>query len=501
MSIKTKIWLICLSAFLTAITFPPYRLGFLIYIAPILLLLVIDKSSPRQAFALSYLWGLVFNLGVLYGVFWATIPGTFGMLAIISLVPALNGLVYKLISQRSRVLALIAWPLLWVSWDFLRTLTQLNFPWGDYGYTQSYYLPLIQSAEIFGVYGVSLMIHIVNVLIYEFAQVSLKKRTRFISLGVALLLPVVFLIYGFIRMPSEIEPGTLKVALAQGDIGREEKWEPGGRDLSFDTYTDMTLRAAADGAKLAIWPETATPFYLLHQLNRLREVKDIVDSLDINILTGTPLYETIGHREYIYFNGAVLLSPQADSIPIYEKNKLVPMSERIPFSGRFKVLKEVRLGQADFSSGRQQTVFAFGSTKFGTAICFESAFPAYCADFHRKGAEFLVVITNDMWFGPSSVPYQHARMSVFRAIENRIPVARCANTGISMFIDKWGRVSDQTDMNERVLKINEISPSGKLSVYDRWGNFIPYSCLIGNFLILIAVAFLIKGKYNGQYEN
>ena len=315
------------------------------------------------------------------------------------------------------------------------------------------------------------------------------------------LLPVIFLVYGFIRIPSGPEPGTLKVAVAQGDIGREQKWEPGGRELSFDTYTGMTLDAAADGANLVIWPETATPFYLLHQLNRLREVKDIVDSLDINILTGTPLYETVGHREYIYFNGAVLLSPQTDSIPVYEKNKLVPMSERIPFSGRFKILREVRLGQADFSSGRQQTVFSFDSTKFGTAICFESAFPAYCADFRRHGAQFLVVITNDMWFGPSSMPYQHARMSVFRAIENRMPVARCANTGISMFVDKWGRVSDRSEMNERALKINEISPSRSLSIYDRWGNFIPYTCIIGTFLILIAVAFLIKGKYNGQYEN
>ena len=192
MSIKTKIWLICLSAFLTAIAFPPYKLGFLIYIAPVLLLYVIDKSSLRQAFALSYLWGLVFNLGVLYGVFWATIPGTFGMLAIISLVPALNALVYKFISQRSRILALVAWPLLWVSWDFLRTLTQLNFPWSDYGYTQSYYLPLIQAAEIFGVYGVSLMIHTVNVLLYVFASAGLKKRTRSAALSVAVLLPVIF---------------------------------------------------------------------------------------------------------------------------------------------------------------------------------------------------------------------------------------------------------------------------------------------------------------------
>jgi apolipoprotein N-acyltransferase len=495
---RTKIWLLAISALLTALAFPPYKTGFLIYFSPIILLFVLEDISPRQAFGYGYIWGLIFNLGILYGVFWATIPGTFGMLAIISLIPAFNCLLYRYVSRKSKALGFIIWPLIWVSWEYIRTFTELNFPWGDYGYTQSYYLPLIQSAEIFGVYGVSLMIHAVNVLVYIFLKNDYKPKIRLASIIVALCLPLIFLIYGWVRLPAstETEPGTYKIALAQGNINRDIKWESGGKEASLNTYLDMTRRASAENVDLVIWPETATPFYLLSQPNWFSRVKQAVDSANTSILTGTPEYERVGHDEYIYFNAAVLISPGTDSLPVYEKIKLVPMSERIPFSGRFKKLKEVRLGQADFSSGRYMTVFAHNNVKFATLICFESAFPGYCRDFCRLGARFLVVITNDMWFGPSSMPYQHAQMSVFRAIENRVPLARCANTGVSMFIDRWGRTKDMTQMNEEKLVVGDIRPEKSTSIYNRLGNVVPQAALLGSILIIITVAFIRRGKYN-----
>jgi apolipoprotein N-acyltransferase len=498
---KTQIYLISISALLTALAFPPYKIGFLIFLSPLLLLLVLERARPAQAFLNGYIWGLIFNLAVLYGVFWATIPGTFGMLAIISLLPAINCLVYSFVSKRSSVLGYVVWALSWVSWDFLRTLTELNFPWADYGYTLSYYLPMIQAAEIFGVYGISLMIHLANVLLYTSLKSRFKPVARLISLVAALLLPVLFLVYGWIRLPAAADEGDLKIALIQGNITRDIKWQEGGEEYSFDIYMDMTRSVDSSNADLIIWPETATPFYLLHEPMRLRQVKNIVDSLNIPILTGTPLYDRVGFREYIFFNGAVLITPGTDSIPVYEKIKLVPMSERIPFSGRFKKLREIRLGQADFSSGRWMTVFSVDSTAFATLICFESVFPDLCADFCRKGAQFLVVITNDMWFGPSSLPYQHARMSVFRAIENRVPLVRCANTGVSMFVDRWGRTYDETGMFERRMAVGSIKPEKSNSIYNRYGDILPVLCIAGTLLSIIAVAFSRRKGYNGGYEN
>ena len=497
---KIKYYLISLSALLTALAFPPYKTGFFVYFSSILLLFALEKLSPRKAFIIGYIWGLVFNLGVLYGVFWATIPGAFGMLTAISLMPALNCLVYSLVSKKSKKLGYIIWPLIWVSWDYLRTLTQLNFPWTDYGYTQSYYLSIIQPAEIFGVYGISLMIHIVNILLYVSIRSAAKLKQRLIPFGIALMLPFVFLIYGWARLPADYEDGSFKITLIQGNITRDIKWQQGGDQKSLDIYLDMTNQVDADKTDLIIWPETATPFYLLHEPKWLRQVKNTVANIKTDILTGMPQYETVGFREYIYFNSAALISPETDSIPVYEKIKLVPMSERIPFSGRFKKLKEIRLGQADFSSGRRMTVFSVDSTNFAVVICFESVFPGFCADFCRKGAQFLVVITNDMWFGPSSLPYQHARMSVFRAVENRVPLARCANTGISMFIDRWGHVVGKTGMFEKRLVNGSINPETSSSIYNRYGDILPKICIAGTVFLIITVAFYKRRKYNEQYE-
>jgi len=256
----------------------------------------------------------------------------------------------------------------------------------------------------------------------------------------------------------------------------------------------MTRQADSAGVDLVIWPETATPVYLLHEPRLLRQLRDLVDSTQMSLLTGTPQYITVGFREYVYFNAAALISPGTDSLPVYEKIKLVPMSERIPFSGRYKKLREIRLGQADFSSGRKMTVFEADSTRFSVVICFESAFPDYCAEFIRKGAQFLVVITNDMWFGPSTLPYQHARMSVFRAIENRVPVARCANTGVSMFVDRWGHVFSETGMFKKELVIGAINPGSSETIYNRFPDIVPEIALVSLGLVL-AVALFRRGKY------
>ncbi len=454
-----------------------------------------------MSFIYGYIWGLVFNLGTLYGVFWATIGGALGMLAAASVFFATIALAYKYVSNKSKTLGYIIWPILWVGWDYLRTLTELNFPWTDLGYSQAYYLPTIQLAEVFGVFGISLMIHVVNVLLYISVKAEFKSKIRRISLIAAVVLPLLFTLYGWIRVPSETEKGNLDIALVQGNITREIKWEKGGRAVSFSTYLNMTRDALEHDPDLVIWPETATPYYLLHKQRHLKRVKELVDSSNTSILTGTPHYVSMNKGEYVYFNAAALITPDADSIPHYEKVKLVPGSERIPYSGRFKVLKEIRLGNADFSSGRYRTIFSIDETKFAVAICFESAFPDYCAEFCRVGAEFLVVITNDMWFGPSGMPYSHAAMSVFRAIENRVPLARCANTGVSMFVDKYGRVSGETPTYERMNSYGSIKPEKSTSVYNRLGDFLPRGCVFGSLIIIFVVAFLKRGKYNESYEN
>ena len=256
-SLRFKLFLAVFSALLTALSFPPFKVGFIIYFAPLLLLFALEETSPRRAFFIGYVWGLVFNLGILYGVFWATIPGTFGMLTVISLVPAINCLVYAFVSRRAKLLGYIVWPLVWVTFDYLRTLSELAFPWGDFGYTQTYYLPLIQAAEIFAVYGVSLMIHTVNILLYAFLKSNKHGLKKFVPLGAAVLLPLLFLTYGWLRLPQKTIPGDFKVVLAQGNITRDIKWKRNGDRVSLDTYLDMSRQAGKFSPNLIIWPETS----------------------------------------------------------------------------------------------------------------------------------------------------------------------------------------------------------------------------------------------------
>jgi apolipoprotein N-acyltransferase len=170
------------------------------------------------------------------------------------------------------------------------------------------------------------------------------------------------------------------------------------------------------------------------------------------------------------------------------------MSEKLPFSEHYRKLRQIRLGQADFSSGRDQTIFRADSVNFATLICFESVFPGYTRSFTRKGAEMLVIITNDMWFGRTSLFEQHAMMAVFRAIENRVPVVRAANTGISMAVDKRGKILKRSSIFKEDYLIVKVRPEASRSVYNSIGDVIPQGATV-IALISLVIAFWRRKEY------
>jgi len=385
-------------------------------------------------------------------------------------------------------------------WNWLLTKSDLNYPWTDIGYALSYQTEMIQAAEIGGVYLISLFILAVNVIIY--AAISPKfnpsGKARKNLIYLAALLVISLQVYGWARIPAdENEPrnGKLRVGLLQGDMTRDVKWDPSYLYENFERYFGLSRKAAAEKAQLIIWPETAIPEYVLQKKTYLDMVRSLIDSLDVPVLTGLHYYETVGRDEYVFFNSATLLKPGMDKYQVYFKNHLVPVSEKIPFRERFKILREIRLGQADWSNGQEQTIFELDGYRFATVICFESVFPDYCRRFAQKGAQFLVVITNDMWFGKTSLLEQHAMMSVFRAIENRIPVARAANTGISMSVDKWGRIGEKSNIFDIEYLMAEIFPENSRSIYGKIGDVIPRAALILS-VISMAIALFLKRRYN-----
>jgi apolipoprotein N-acyltransferase len=223
-------------------------------------------------------------------------------------------------------------------------------------------------------------------------------------------------------------------------------------------------------------------------------VKGLVDAVGVPLLTGVVYYYPDSLGGYIYYNSAILLEPGKDGYQLYNKVHLVPMSEKIPFSGRYRRLKDIHLGQADFSNGDKMTIFNADGLRFCTLICFESVFPGYTRQFTRMGAKFLVVITNDMWFGRTSLFEQHAMMAVLRAIENRLPVVRAANTGISLAADKTGRLLAKSGIFREAYLVATIHPEDAKSVYNTVGDVIPQASAAVALFCLIIV-FLKQKEY------
>ncbi len=393
-------------------------------------------------------------------------------------------------------------PSYFLTWNWLLTKSDLNYPWADFGYALAYYPSLIQAAEIGGVYLITLLVFAVGLLVYLSIseKFNFKAKTGDAMRLAAVALVLVFYVYGQIEVIGiEEGRGRQRVSTSGSFRGISIKTSNGARPTCSSASTAISQSRAGRDAmapSFSSGPRPPSPPISAQEPANMAKIKAFVDSVGVPILTGVVFYETVGPREYVYFNSALLVEPGNHDYQIYSKIHLVPMSERIPFSERYKILRDIHLGQADFSSGREQTIFTLDGIKFGTLICFESVFPGYANGFIKKGADFLVVITNDMWFGRTSLFEQHAMMAVFRAIENRVPVVRAANTGISMSVDKTGRILAKTGVFEEDYIVTNVHPEESRTIYGKIGDIIPQAGLLVSVLSL-AFAFWRRKGYIG----
>ncbi|HDL21405.1 MAG TPA: apolipoprotein N-acyltransferase, partial [Nitrospirae bacterium] len=207
--------------------------------------------------------------------------------------------------------------------------------------------------------------------------------------------------------------------------------------------------------------------------------------LNTYLLFGSVLVKESGSGKKQLSNSAVLLSPEGDTISVYDKIHLVPYGEYVPLRELFPFLKKLVTAAGDFVHGNETTVMETPFAKIGNLICYEIIFPGLARKFADKGADILITITNDAWFGPTSAPYQHFSMAVFRAVENRVPVARAANTGISGFINSRGRIINKSDIFVEAALTGEISIGTEKSFYTKYGDIFAFICIIGSVLFII----------------
>lgn len=423
------------------------------------------------------------------------------------------------INKRYSVLLFLFYPFFQVGFEYLTTIQEVSFPWLNAGHAFTNILSKIQFADITGVFGVSLWAVFIGILLFYLClaiftdEVSQKK-----SIPLALLILIVFVlpdIYNYsssAKSKYSLNPSTdtLKAGIVQPNINPWGKWTSSPRDIMREYIQQMKELIDSSGKPdLLILPETAMPYYLLYPSyeERLNEIKNFVDSINVPVLTGfVNLHTYLNSSEarndskkfsngtyYDVFNSALLI--EKNKLQIYNKIKLVIASERMPYQEKIPFLRNMinwSVGLSSFQTGKDTTVFSLDDKfKFNTAICYESIYPEFFSSFVKRGSQLGIIITNDGWWGKLPGTYQHNQFAIFRAIENRRWILRTANTGISCSIDPYGDMYLESNINQKENIIAKFGTRTEMTFYTLHGDYIgSYSLYLMIFLVLIA--FILK---------
>jgi apolipoprotein N-acyltransferase len=399
------------------------------------------------------------------------------------------------VERRTGLPAAVTFPAFWTLADFLRSRGVLGFPWGSLGYALAPHPAALQPAAWTGLWGLTLWVVAGNALFASAVRAWEERRTRAVLLraGAALLLVLAPVLFGLAVLSRAPRPSAdagegLRFALLQPNTPREIKWKDGFEGAVVGDLLARTGQAAAAEPDLVVWPETSAPLLLFWDADLAARVARTLRGLGRWTLVGTLDARLVPGGGMESYNAAVLYDPQGKPVQRYYKQRLVPFSERMPLSGKLPWLNALNFGQSDFTPGREPGLFRAGERRFSVLICFESIFPELARQRVAAGAEYLVNTTNDFWFGRSAGPVQHAEMAILRAVENRTPVARCANSGISFFVDPYGRVLQRTGLFVEAMPVARLAPGRGGSFYTRHGEWlIAALALLGLGMVAAAV--------------
>ncbi len=479
-----------------------------------LLLAIIGSATARQAWTCGLLTGLLHFLLLLHWL--VTVLGRYGGLPPYLSIPALfllalyMSLYMGAFAMAARLffvrlpLQLFLWlvPALWVALDWSRSFLFTGFPWMDPGYALANVPWLIQSADLWGHYGLTFLLVLTNTLAVIMFIPGTQKRER-----LALVVPVVLLcsgvaLYSFLRWQQigrYIQVAeTMRVGVVQGNIAQSQKWSPGLEEETLDNYIGQSWGLIERNPPvLLVWPETALPFFPVNN-PLLQTVHDLSSAGKISLLTGAPWLERVaasgddsgnGQEVTRYYNSALLFNASGRITGSYFKSHLVPFGEYVPLKKILPFLAPVVEAVGDFSPGAIDQPLACQNARIGVLICFESIFPDIARKWVGVGANLLVNLTNDAWYGRSSAPHHSLAMTVLRAVETRRSLVRAANTGFSGFIDPLGRVQRVSPLFERWAEVADVVLMEEETLFVRGGYLFAPLCLgmAGFFLIWIAL--------------
>ncbi len=504
---RQELLLAVLSGALLCLAFPKVDQGWLAWFALVPFLLALRRANGRAGFMLGFAAGIAHYLGLIYWTAYTmNVYGHVPMLPAVGALVLLAAILATFLAAGTMGLCLVcrapwqlavAGPALWVLVEWLRTWLFTGFPWELLGYSQHAYLPMIQVVDLFGVGGLSALIFFCNAVLclawlhwrrmpWAGRPVGRGLVVRSGAVLVAALLLVA--VYGAYRLRA-VDAGIAaaprtRVGVVQGNIDQAVKWDIAFQRQTAEKYVALSMQAAGQGADLIIWPETATPFYMFHDAELTDVVLAGVRAAATDFIIGSPAAEPIDNN-FVYFNRAYLLNAQAEVTGTYDKVHLVPFGEYVPLKRWLPFLGKMVAQVGDFQAGRQGNTLAWRQHPIGMLVCYETIFPNLARAMVANGAQLLVIITNDAWFGRTSAAYQHFSMAVLRAVENRRFIARSANTGISGFIDPCGRVLSATPLYEDAAPVAEVGLMQGRTLYSRWGD---WPLLILSALLVVACA-------------
>ena len=436
-----------------------------------------DYSNLTKGFSVALIALAWFGISLVHGVLWC-IP------------TVLSGLVAKRVKNHYLLCAVTVLGI--VAAEKLTQISELSFPWARVSLGLYSVPQLIQSASLFGIDGIDIIILTVNALLALSIVSTNKKRIAALSMAVAVL--GVNLAFGFVRINTENNSGEINIMTVQGSVETSQKWSADGDKSCYDIYSSLTKENTSDTTDLIIWPESAVPKVYKSEKSLSKYTK-IAKELDTPILVGI-LRET----DDIYTNNAALID-RSGVIDCYAKRQLVPFGEYMPYKNALSkllpLLEDLNIIDEDYTSGTDTAVMEINGGKIGNIICFESAYPDLVRQSVSDGAELVIEVTNDSWLDDSPAMWQHLAQGVFRSIENSRYLVRSANSGVSAIIDSRGRVLKTLNPNVQGVICDTVYFSNESTLYTKTGDIIfPILALavIIWYLLLLIISFKQKQK-------
>ncbi len=485
-----------ISGILLALSFQKFNFFFLAWIAFIPLIYSIYKSGLIYSGLCGAVAGIAYSLIAFNWMYVFMLVNTKSVKAALivailfwlyqTIYFVLWSLIINIIKNYKKIITTIFAAGLWIVFEYIKNYFLSGFPINLLGYSQSSFTQIIQFADIFGVYGISFVIILINFLLFYWLY---NKNKKFLVLAVSI--SFVLLVYGFIRINqiSKINnKDEIKIGVVQPNIAQEKKWRKSLKDEIINTIYTTAQFFKDKNCDVILYPETLLP-RMLEQVEEIQTlVKSISEYSDLSLIGG----KTIENKNL--YNAIFLISQAGNIVDKYKKKHLVLFGEYVPFENFLvKLLEKVNLTD-NFTEEVELRVFEFDKYTLGINICSENYYPYLSRELVLKGATLLTTHSNDAWCDGLSYPYQHFVLNIFRAIENRKYLIVASNTGISGVIAPTGKVIKQTKNQEQICFEEIVYANNYITVYDKIGDLFIYLCTVYVILVLLAYGIFRRKK-------